>query len=58
MLSYSTCAAASLSEGRRRAGAWKGGPFVGIKCSTLCLTDDGVKIGVVMVGNSASNASY
>ena len=34
------------------------GPFVGIKCSTLCLTDDGVKIGVVVVGNSASNASY
>ena len=36
------------------------GPFVGIKCSTctLCLTDDEVKIGVVVVGNSASNASY
>ena len=41
-----------------RGGGGGGLSWGSTKCSTLCLTDDGVKIGVVMVGNSVNNALY
>ena len=50
MYSNSALAEASLSGGRRRVRACTGGPFVGMKCSTPCLTWGWVKLGVVMSG--------
>ena len=48
MLANSALAATSLSGQRRRGRAWTGGPFVEMKCSTVCLKAACVNTGMVI----------
>ena len=57
----SALAATSLSGPRRRGRAWTGGPFVKMKCSTVCLMAACVNVnntGRVISGNFDSSVLY
>ena len=51
ILLNSALAAANLSLGRHRARECIGSPLVGMKCSTPCLVDEQMKLGVVISRN-------
>ena len=58
MLANSALAATSMSGQRRRGRAWTGGPFVEMKCSTVCLMAACVNTGMVISGNFDSRVLY
>ena len=58
MLANSALAATTLSGQRRQGRAWTGGPFVEMKCSTVCLMAACVNTGMVISGNFDSSVLY